>query len=122
MDQGFDNRGNSEIYLTPRDMIKIGELMINNGEYKNRQIIKSKWLDKIKIEAINGNEFMLYSYNWMIAKTDETYVLFTGGSGGQHIFIIPEKDLVVVTTGHWNNARSTLEIMQATLNQLILKT
>lgn len=121
MDNALDNRGNSEIYLTPRDMIKIGELMLHKGKFKNKRIIKSKWLKKIKQDAINGNKFMKFSYSWMIAKTKETYVLFTGGSGGQHIFIVPEKDLVIVTTGHWNNARSTLEIMRATLNQLILK-
>ena len=40
-------------------------------------------------------------------------------SGGHHIFTVPDQQLVIITTGHWDNARSTREIMQACVDKII---
>uniref|UniRef100_UPI00404913A1 serine hydrolase domain-containing protein n=1 Tax=Fulvivirga sp. TaxID=1931237 RepID=UPI00404913A1 len=104
--------GNSELYLKPTDLLLIGQMLLNNGIHNNQQLVPQQWIEEMQESAHNANNLMNYGYLWMTSKTKTPYFFFAGGSGGQHLFIAPEKNIVLVTTGHWDNARSTLEIMQ----------
>lgn len=104
--------GNSELSLLPKDLLTIGKMLLNNGIYKGKRILSKSWIKKMTTKAYDATSFMNYGYMWMTSKTKDPYFFFAGGSGGQHLFIVPEKNIVAVTTGHWNNARSTIEIMQ----------
>lgn len=102
-DQGYFN-GGADLMLKPGDMIKIGELYLNNGLYKGNQIVPSQWVQEstnIHIST-NLNEFEPdYGYLWWI-NNDMTYDLFfANGYGGQFIVVVPELDLVVVVTSEW---------------------
>ncbi len=112
-DNAGEYRGNSELYLLPRDMIKIGETLLNEGLYKKNRVVSKSWIAQMTSYQTEGNSLMDYGFHWMLSKDDKPSFFFAGGSGGHHIFVVPSKELVVVTTGHWDNARSTLEIMQA---------
>lgn len=120
-DNAGEYRGNSELYLLPRDMIKIGEMLLNQGVYKGKRVISQDWITEMVSYKAEGNSLMDYGFHWMLSKDDRPSFFFAGGSGGHHIFIVPSKELVVVTTGHWDNARSTLEIMQAAKQGIIEK-
>ncbi len=111
-DQKGEYYGNSEMYLKPTDLLKIGQMLSNNGVYKGNQIIPQHWINEMQDKAYNATSFMNYGYLWMASKNESPYYYFAGGSGGQHLFIVPKKNIVLVTTGHWDNARSTMEIMQ----------
>uniref|UniRef100_UPI00404A64B5 serine hydrolase domain-containing protein n=1 Tax=Fulvivirga sp. TaxID=1931237 RepID=UPI00404A64B5 len=104
--------GNSELYLKPTDLLLIGQMLLNNGVHNGKQIVAKHWIKEIQDNAFDANSVMNYGYLWMTSKTKTPYFFFAGGSGGQHLFIAPEKNIVLVTTAHWNNARSTMEIMQ----------
>lgn len=104
--------GNSELYLKPTDLLLIGQMLLNNGIHNNQQLVPQQWIEEMHESAYNANGLMNYGYLWMTSKSKSPYFFFAGGSGGQHLFIAPEKNIVLVTTGHWDNARSTLEIMQ----------
>jgi len=119
MDISGEYRGNSELYLLPSDMVKIGNLLLNKGICQDKSIISSYWIDQMLEKAYDATSVMNFGYLWMTSKNNSPFFFFAGGSGGQHIFIVPDYQLVIVTTGHWNNARSTLEIMNACIERVI---
>ncbi|MGB7454010.1 MAG: serine hydrolase, partial [Lysobacterales bacterium] len=99
------------LWLKARDMLKFGELYLNGGVYKGRRILDKSWVDASWTKYSNqGNSdfFPLpgwgHGYQWWIAETPDQLgrnwqVFFASGWGSQVIFVVPELDLVLVTTG-----------------------
>ncbi|MBJ2173071.1 serine hydrolase [Aureibaculum sp. A20] len=90
------------LYMTSRDLAKIGQLILNKGKWNEKQLISEKWIEestlpKTKITAID------YGYLWWnIPFTVNEKVLVSKtatGNGGQYIMVLPELDMVAVFTG-----------------------
>ena len=112
------------IWLSTRDMARIGLLMLNKGKWKNKQIIPEKWVDEmIKMrtpyEEISRNlqyevdPEIKYGYGymwWPIAETDSEH-LENGysalGAYGQSITVYPAIDVVVAMKTDYTFRRST---------------
>jgi CubicO group peptidase (beta-lactamase class C family) len=96
------------LHLRPRDMAKIGYMMLKDGKWKDKQIVSKEWVEESTRSHIDGRG-MGYGYQWWIGKTtinNQTIkVLFASGHGGQKIFIIPKLDLVVVFTSKVFNSK-----------------
>lgn len=100
---GYPLTGGS-LQMLPRDMAKIGQLVLDNGKWKGRQIISEKWIiesTRAQVEShINGD---YYGYQWwrvtITSKNNDYDVIWANGLGSQFIFIFPELNMVVVTTG-----------------------
>lgn len=91
--------------LLPRDMIKIGGLILNKGEFNENQIISKQWINEstsaeIKTHIPDDD----YSYHWWNIKISsanaEYNAIWANGWGSQFIYIFPELNVVIVTTGH----------------------
>jgi CubicO group peptidase (beta-lactamase class C family) len=96
------------LHLRPRDMAKIGYMILKNGKWRDRQIVSRKWVaesTKKHIDALGIG----YGYQWWLGKTtinNQTIeVLFASGHGGQKIFILPQLDLVAVFTSRVFNSK-----------------
>ena len=92
--------GYAELELTPRDMAKIGYLYLNDGQWDGRQIIPADYARASLGRQINtpfGDPNTVYGYLWW--RLDAQNFSFALGHGGQYIIVLPDKDLVVVTTG-----------------------
>jgi uncharacterized protein (TIGR03437 family) len=94
--------GGFDVWLTVRDLARFGLLMLNNGEWNGRRIVSSGWLDtsmRLRVRAGSaGWGFGDYAYFWW-KKTLAGYpVTLASGYGGQNIFLIPELDLLVMST------------------------
>ena len=76
--------------MAPRDMARFGFLYLNRGIWDNKQIISKTWIDEST--ALNTNE---YGYLWWLKGQDRTFAFSALGYGGNCIYCIPEKDLVV---------------------------
>lgn len=89
------------LHLKPRDMAKIGYMMLKDGKWKGRQVVSKPWVEESVKRHIDARGIE-YGYQWWIGKTiinNRTIeVPFASGHGGQKIFIIPALDLVVVFT------------------------
>ena len=90
------------LYLTPRDMVKIGQLMLNKGQWDGKQVISSDWIDQttrpqVQITGID------YGHLWWGFPFDVDGKMITSvtamGNGGQYIMTFPDEDLVVAFTG-----------------------
>jgi CubicO group peptidase (beta-lactamase class C family) len=109
-DGEFEAAGGLE--MTPRDMLKIGTLYLNNGVWNDRQIISGDWVMKSSY-AFPGNNWINipgvdsgwngYAYSWWVDSFFKSFnkldIFFAGGWGGQKIIVVPELDTVVVFTG-----------------------
>jgi CubicO group peptidase (beta-lactamase class C family) len=91
------NHGWGDLHVHPYDLAKIGSLLLNDGKWNEKQIISKEWIKKIKpLYYIHGSES--YGYGWWLdsENPDEIQAL---GRGGQRLFILREKNIVIVTTG-----------------------
>jgi CubicO group peptidase (beta-lactamase class C family) len=89
------------LHLRPRDMAKIGYMVLNNGHWQGKQIVSPEWIAESTRTHINGLG-VGYGYQWRRGKAlingQTIEVLYASGHGGQKIFIIPQLDLVAVFT------------------------
>lgn len=91
--------GGNNLALKPADMLKIGQMLIDEGMYNGQQIITKKWiLDSFKTYTHSNYNPYGYGYQWWNKRTGKYTTLFAWGHGGQYIMMIPELDAVVVIT------------------------
>ena len=96
--QGYYLGGNN-MALRPRDMVKIGKLMLNNGVYKDRQIVSSEWLAESVIPVTGRRPGVKnYGYLWFRRESAGLNMIYAYGNGGQYILIIPEIETVLTVT------------------------
>ncbi len=89
------NIGWGELRMRPQDMAKIGYLYLNNGVWEGEQVVPAEWVAASTAEYISATLEDGYGYQWWVS--DSGYYLALGYAG-QFIFVMPEKDLVVVFT------------------------
>ena len=91
--------GGNDMLLTPRQMLKFGELYLHHGRNGDRQIVPASWVEASWMPRTRSlRSGQLYGYGWWITELAGRPVDFAWGFGGQYIFIVPSLDLVVVTT------------------------
>lgn len=103
------------LYLSPRDMLKIGQLYLDGGTWKGERILAEEWVrdswgryGRLAPLDRNGHE---YGYLWWHHgyEVDGAVIetIEARGYGGQYIVVVPELDLVaVVTAGNYLNGRT----------------
>jgi CubicO group peptidase (beta-lactamase class C family) len=97
-----DSDAGGGLRMRPRDMAKIGQLVLAGGRWNDSQIVSKAWIETStapKIEATGGQ---FYGYLWFLGRSlpNGREVHWDGalGRGGQSIRVVPELDLVVVVT------------------------
>jgi CubicO group peptidase (beta-lactamase class C family) len=100
--KGGDTDAGSGLRLRPRDMAKIGQLVLAGGRSNDRQIVSRAWIDASMTPHINSTGLYFYGYLWWLGRSllkgREIRWAAAFGRGGQSIYIVPELDLVVVVT------------------------
>lgn len=84
------------ISLSTIDMAKIGLLMLNDGTYRNMQIVSAGWIsNSLTIQSVY-NESTGYGLHWWVEHlTGEPLIYYAAGYGDQYVFVVPEKDMVI---------------------------
>ena len=99
--------GGNDMELTPKQMLAFGEMYLNGGRANGHQIVPESWvaasLTPRTRSTRDRNRF--YGYGWWIRQLGGHQTFYAWGYGGQFIFLIPDLDLVVVTTSSINNGR-----------------
>jgi CubicO group peptidase (beta-lactamase class C family) len=119
-----DPRAASGLRLRPRDMAKLGQLMLNHGQWGGRQVVSAAYVDAAIAPQINGQGLFFYGYQFWLGRSfaggQEIDWAAAVGLGGQRIFIVPSLELVtVVTAGLYNdNLQGSVPLM--VLNRYVL--
>jgi len=106
--QGY-TRGWSDLILSPHDMAKLGYLYLNDGEWDGQQLLSADWVTA----ATSPLGSPVYGYQWWLHPSG----YYADGAGGQRIFVFPDLDMVVVTTG---NGGSDYAVIANLLDSYIL--
>ncbi|WP_299218615.1 serine hydrolase [uncultured Aquimarina sp.] len=104
------------LYLTPRDMLKFGQLYLNKGTWQGKRIISEDWVEEsfkkhTRLQDVRDkNE---YGYQWWhdtyMINGETIKTIEARGAGGQRIILIPElESVVVITAGNYRNRKSNL--------------
>jgi CubicO group peptidase (beta-lactamase class C family) len=107
--------GYSELRMHPHDMAKIGYLYLNDGRWDGEQIVPSEWVKASTRKYVSATLEDGYGYQWWV---DDSGMYLALGYGGQFIFVIPEKEMVVVFTSSLED--SDFYAPQTLLNEFII--
>jgi CubicO group peptidase (beta-lactamase class C family) len=93
--------------MRPRDLAKIGRMLLDHGQWEGRQVVPADWVADSLRPHIPTGEGLQYGYQWWTGTVDwrgRALPWSAGfGNGGQRLIIVPELDLtVVVTAGAYN--------------------
>jgi CubicO group peptidase (beta-lactamase class C family) len=106
------------MWFSTQDMARIGYLMLRQGNWKNRRIVSSAWINTITSPVTRHEEmfntcrhysYFGYGYMWWSWDNPENSGAYAGwytamGAFGQYITVFPKLDMVVV---HKNNSMTT---------------
>jgi CubicO group peptidase (beta-lactamase class C family) len=86
--------------LRPRDLAKIGQLMLQQGTWNGKQIVPASWIRSATSPHMQAIELYFYGYQFWLGRSlfDQRELIWASaiGNGGERMFIVPELDLVVV--------------------------
>jgi CubicO group peptidase (beta-lactamase class C family) len=97
-----DTDAGGGLRLRPRDMAKIGQLVLAGGRWNDRQVVSKAWIETSTAAKLTATDDQSYGYLWWLGRSrlNGRDIQWVGalGRGGQSIRIVPELDLVVVVT------------------------
>ena len=89
--------GGQDIWLTPRDMARLGQLFLDDGLWNGERIVSESWVDASSQPLVdNGSAEYGYGYQWWVLPEGTIYKAW--GALDQHIFVVPDLDVVVAVT------------------------
>jgi CubicO group peptidase (beta-lactamase class C family) len=96
----------SGLRMTPRDLARIGRLVIDNGKIGERQLVPEAWLAECFAPRVSVSELQRYGYQWYLGdieflaagKARLEHWVGAAGNGGQRLYVMPDLDLIVVIT------------------------
>jgi CubicO group peptidase (beta-lactamase class C family) len=113
----------SGLRLLPRDMLKIGQLVLAGGTWNGRQIVPSDWVERVTTPVVAIDRGLSYGYQWYISEvaagTPPRPHHWVGGIGwgGQRLYALPSLDLAVaVNCGNYHKSLPE----QASVNRAVL--
>jgi len=103
-----DTDAGGGLRLRPRDMAKIGQLVLAGGRWNDRQIVPRSWIETSTAKKLEATGGFSYGYLWWLGRSmlngKEIRWIMAAGRGGQTIRIVPELDLVVaITAGYYQD-------------------
>jgi len=109
--------------LRPRDFMKLGQVMLDGGTWKNHRVVSGDWARK-SVSPLYELGGLHYGYLWWVTeypyKDQKVRAFFAGGNGGQIVLGIPELDLVIAFYGGNYSDPAALVPQRVLIPELIL--
>jgi CubicO group peptidase (beta-lactamase class C family) len=93
--------GHAYLFMRALDMAKFGYLCLNNGVWDGQQIIPATWITESTSMTTYFGHSSGYGYQWWCSNETGIYDCYhycASGALGQKIYVIPDRDMVVVFT------------------------
>ena len=94
------------LHLRPRDLAKLGQLVLDNGVWQGRQIVSADWINQMTSrqspQGFSFGSWRSYGYLWWQGRSsiDNREIDWVGavGRGGQRLYVVPTLRLLVAVT------------------------
>ena len=101
-------------YSNARDFARIGQLILDSGQWQGKQIIPSSFLvesfQAVMIPSEENKNIDYYGLHWWLGDYDGVKFVYARGIQGQYIVAIPDWDMVVVRLGHKRDPKKGVRI------------
>ena len=116
------NAGGWGLYIKTEDMAKMGQFMLQKGKWNGKQLLPEIWFDEAtsahisqpptwfpangkaqESDWVQGYCYQLWRCRYNAYRAD--------GANGQYIIVLPEKDVVVVTTANITDMQAELNLI-----------
>ena len=95
--------GATRLWLLPEDLMKFGELLLNDGRLEGKDLLTKDWLEKmltlrVRTEEEDTPDRLLRRYGYGYGTWLTKYSIFFGrGTDGQFLIVIPDKEVIILT-------------------------
>ena len=93
------NRGDGWLRLTPSDLLRIGQLYLDNGRAAGRQVVPADWVRDSTRQQVRTNAGPYgegYGFLWWVTTAAGAPAYTAAGFGGQLVEVVPARHLVAV--------------------------
>jgi len=101
--KGGDEKADCCFHSNARDFARIGQLYLNNGRWRGRQIVSEEYVKEsttpVPLLIPDGRTVRVYGYAWWFPQYGKYQVYYARGFLGQYVIVIPEEELVIVRLG-----------------------
>jgi CubicO group peptidase (beta-lactamase class C family) len=98
--------GGWHMFFTPRELAKFGQLYLQNGEWQGKQVVPADWVAQSLDAHVYAGSIWDYGYWWWVTEISGYKMASARGAGNQMIHLIPELDLILVTTSNFHSGVS----------------
>lgn len=119
------NCGGWGLYVTTEDMAKLGQFILQKGQWDGKQLLQASWFDEattykiaslpsgtrkedLKMKPEDSDWLQGYGYQMWMCRHN---AYRADGAAGQYIIILPEKDAVIVATANINDMQAELNLI-----------
>jgi CubicO group peptidase (beta-lactamase class C family) len=125
---GGQTKGQGNLSIRARDLAAIGQLYLDRGVFRQKLVLNSDWIEKSWAPQVSISSSDPYAdfYGYMWYSRDEptrggvTPVHFASGNGGNKIYVVPSRHLVIAITssayGHSYGQRRSQNILLSILS------
>jgi len=100
-------RGQDGLFMRARDLLKLGQLVLDDGRWNGEQVVSRDWLEESLRRWVQTDWGTSgYGFQWWLYPLERPGrpvvadgVVMASGYGGQKLFIVPELDLTAVFFG-----------------------
>ncbi len=111
--------GAFSLFLKPRDCGKFGQLLLDGGRWKGARVVDNSWIAKATSSLVTSEASgAQYGYYFWVYPASDAFA--AEGHGGQFIYVVPAKQLVIVYTAWpytdgdlWDNFFEIADLLQA---------
>ncbi|WP_051538049.1 serine hydrolase domain-containing protein [Butyrivibrio proteoclasticus] len=118
-------KGGWGLFIRAEDMAKLGQLYLQKGQWKGKQIVPEDWVKESTSWQIETSNDTDEHYGYQIWVNDDRKGSFAyNGILGQNVFVYPDVDMVVVTNAGnsdiFETSKMAMKIRNAMKNDLVV--
>lgn len=110
--------GGLGLRMRPRDLAKIGSLMLHDGVWRGRQVVPAEWIALARQRAVETIPSVPdgtygYGFTWYPGRLkdgSDLEVFGAKGNGGQRLYVVPALRIAVTVLAGMYNQRSKGEV------------
>ena len=119
------------LQLRPRDLAKIGQLVLDHGDWHGRRMVSAAWIKEMTAPQVPPGSLSgaagaySYGYLWWLGRsaTQDSDIDWVAGFGwgGQRLYVVPSQDLVVAVIAGVRMGGASQDLAgDAALNDFVL--